>query len=192
MLPEPLAVTLQVVEVLESLGIPYWIGGSLASALHGVARSTLDTDLVADLKPEQVEKFVSKLEPAFFIDIEMILDAILHQGSFNIIHRDSMFKVDVFILKARLFEQAQLQRRTVQTVSMDPERVVYVCTPEDIILAKLEWYQLGGEVSERQWRDIIGVLKVQSGRLEIEYLRQWAVFLGVSQLLERAFAESNV
>jgi hypothetical protein len=191
MLPEPLAVTLQVVEVLESLSVPYWIGGSLASAFYGVARSTLDSDLVAQLKPEQVESFVSKLEPAFFVDVEMILDAILHQGSFNIIHRDSMFKVDVFILKARPFEQAQLERRLSQTVSIDPERVAYVCTPEDIILAKLEWYRLGGEVSERQWRDIIGVLKVQSGRLEIEYIRRWAVFLGVSQLLERAIAESS-
>jgi hypothetical protein len=191
MLPEPLAVTLQVVEVLESLGIPYWIGGSLASAFYGVARSTLDTDLVADLKPEQVESFVSKLEPTFFIDLEMVLDAILHQGSFNIIHRDSMFKVDVFILKARPFEQAQLQRRIRQTVSIDPERAAYVCTSEDIILAKLEWYLLGGEVSERQWRDIIGVLKVQSGRVDNEYLRRWAVFLGVNPLLERAIVESS-
>jgi hypothetical protein len=182
---------MQVIEVLESMRIPNWIGGSLASAFYVVARSTIDTDLVADLKPGQVEIFVSKLEPAFFIDIEMIRDAIFHQGSFNIIHRETMFKVDVFILKNRPFEQAQLQRRLVQTVSMDPERFAYVCTPEDIILAKLEWYELGGEVSDRQWRDIIGILKVQSGRLEIEYLRRWAVFLRVSPLLERAFTEAN-
>ncbi len=191
MLPEPLVVTLQVVEVLEALRIPYWIGGSIASAIYGVARTTLDTDLVADLKPEQVEDFVSKLEPMFYIDNEMILDAIIYQGSFNIIHRETMFKVDVFILKDRPFEHSQLQRRIVQTISLDPERLAYVCTPEDLILAKLDWYELGGEVSDRQWRDIIGILKLQSGHLEIQYLRQWATSLGVGSLLERAIIEAN-
>ncbi len=192
MLAEPLAVTLQVIDVLDALRAQYWIGGSLASALYGVARSTLDSDLIVDLKPAQIADFVKALESAFYVDIEMIQDAIHTQGSFNIIHRASMFKVDIFILKKRPFEQAQLSRRQEKVVSLEPERRAYVCTAEDTILAKLEWYRLGGEVSEHQWRDVLGIIAVQGERLDLGYLRQWATELGVSDLLERALAESNM
>ncbi len=192
MLPEPLAVTLQVVDALDALHAPYWIGGSLASALHGVARSTLDSDIVADLKPEQAADFARALEPAFYVDMEMIQDAIKRRSSFNLIHRETMFKVDVFILKTRPFEQAQLSRREEQVLSLEPERRAYVCTAEDTILAKLEWYRMGGEVSERQWRDVLGVMAVQGQRLDLDYLRRWATELGVGDLLERALGESNL
>ena len=73
----------------------------------------------------------------------------------------------------------------------DPERKAYVTTAEDIVLAKLEWYRLGGGVSDRQWRDILGVLKVQAGRLDLDYLQEWAVELGVADLLQRASKESE-
>lgn len=191
MLAEPLAVTLQVIDILNALNTPYWIGGSLAAALHGVARSTLDTDLVADLKLDQADAFVQALDPAFYVDLEMIQDAIRHRGSFNIIHRETLFKVDIFIKKQRPFEQVQLDRRIEQIIAVDPQRLAYVCTPEDIILAKLEWYRMGGEVSERQWRDVLGVIAVQGERLDSTYLRHWAAELGVSDLLERALDESG-
>ena len=191
MLAEPLAVTLQVVEVLERLGVAYWIGGSLASALHGVARATIDTDLVADLAQENVEPLTRALEGSFYIDAEMIRDAILHQGSFNLIHRVSMFKVDVFLLKGRPFDQMQLKRRVAQILTTEPERRAYVCTAEDIILAKLEWYKAGGGSSDRQWRDVMGVISVQSKILDLDYLRQWAAELDVLDLLEKALAETG-
>jgi hypothetical protein len=191
MLAEPLAVTLQVINTLNSLHVPYWIGGSLASALHGVARSTLDSDLVADLRQEQAADFAQALAPDFYVDVEMILDAIRRQSSFNIIHRGTFFKVDVFILKARPFEQTQLSRRVEQVISVEPERKAYVSTAEDTILAKLEWYRLGGEVSERQWRDVLGVMAVQGDRLDLVYLRRWATDLEVGALLERALGESG-
>lgn len=192
MLAEPLAVTLKVIEVLDTLDVPYWIGGSLAAALHGVARSTLDTDLVADIRIEHAELFAGTLEYAFYLDIEMIKDAITRRSSFNIIHRETMFKVDIFLLKERAFDQSQLIRREKYIVAIEPERTAHVCSPEDIVLVKLEWYRMGGEVSERQWRDVLGVLKTQAGKLDIGYLRDWAGELGVADLLDRALSESMV
>jgi len=191
MLAEPLAITLLVIEAFERLDVPYLIGGSLASALYGTARSTLDADLVADIKSKQVESLVKVLDKEFYIDGAMILDAILYQRSFNIIHLKTMFKVDVFIPKQRRYDQIQLQRRQLRVISIDPERKAFVTSAEDIILAKLEWYRLGNEISDRQWRDILGVLKVQAGRLDLDYLRQWANELNVADLLQRALSESQ-
>jgi hypothetical protein len=191
MLAEPLAITLLVIDAFDKLGVPYLIGGSMASALHGTARSTLDTDLVCDLQAEQAKSLVQMLEKEFYIDEAMIRDAIHYQSSFNLIHLATMFKVDVFITKHRRFDQMQFQRRQLQVIANKPERKVYVTSAEDIILAKLEWYRLGGKMSDRQWRDIIGVLKVQADRLDLNYLSQWAVELDVSDLLQRALKESE-
>ncbi len=191
MLAEPLTITLLVIDAFEKLSVPYLIGGSLASALHGTARSTFDTDLVADIKIDQVESLVRMLVSEFYIDQSMILDAIHHKSSFNVIHLATMFKVDVFIIKQRRFDQMQFQRRQLQVVANEPERKAYVTTAEDIILVKLEWYRLGSEISDRQWRDILGVIKVQAGRLDLDYLKQWAKELNVADLLQRALKESE-
>ena len=192
MLPEPIAVTLVVVDALETLGISYFIGGSLASAVHGVLRATLDADLIADLRLEHAESLTRALGDAFYVDAEAIRDAIRHQSSFNVIHLGTMFKVDVFVLKKRPFDGAQFARRAAQAVATDPERTAYVASAEDTILAKLEWYRIGGGVSERQWRDVLGVLKVQRDRLDYGYLRHWALELGVADLLERAIGETSL
>jgi len=189
MITEPLAVTLLVAEALEQLEVPYLIGGSLASAVHGVVRATLDSDLVAELQSAHVAPFVTALGDAFYADPEAITEAIQHRASFNVIHHETMFKVDVFISRGRPFDRAQFQRRMVQVVSADPERTAYFASAEDTLLAKLEWYRLGGEVSERQWRDVLGVLQVQRDTLDLAYLRQWAITLSVADLFERAWRE---
>lgn len=189
---EPIAVTLLVIDALEALGVSYFIGGSLASAVHGVLRATVDADVVADLHLKHAEPLARALSGAFYVDAESIRDAIRHQSSFNVIHLETTFKVDVFILKGRPFDAAQFARRTAQVVATDPERSAYVASAEDTILAKLEWYRKGGEVSEQQWRDVVGVLKVQSDRLDYDYLRHWAVQLDVVDLLERALKKTDL
>ncbi len=187
---EPVEVTLKVTGVFEKLAVPYLIGGSLASTLYGMVRTTQDADIVAEMRPEHIRPFVSVLENEFYIDEEMIAGAIQHNSSFNIIHRDTMFKVDVFIPRPRPFLRSQLARAQKQTFTFETEVSAKFASPEDVILSKLEWYRMGGEVSDRQWRDILGVLKTQAGGIDLEYLREWAKELKVSDLLKRALTES--
>jgi hypothetical protein len=186
MIAEPVAVTLLVVNALEKLGGSYCVGGSLASTLHGVVRTTLDTDLVAELHSEHVTPLVQMLQGTFYMDAEAVNEAVHRRSSFNLIHLETMFKVDIFVSKQRPFDQIQFTRRAPQIVATDPEQTVYIASAEDTILTKLEWYRLGGEISERQWRDVLGVFKVQADRLDLNYLRQWAIELGVADLLEKA------
>jgi hypothetical protein len=190
-LAEPIAVTLKVIDILEGFEIRYLIGGSFASAIHGVARMTADVDLVVDLSLNQVDPLVRALESEFYVDAEAIRDAVRRRQSFNLIHLATMFKVDVFVLKRRPFDEAQFERRERHAISLDPERQAYIATAEDNILAKLEWYRMGGETSDRQWNDVQSVLKTQRGRLDLDYLRQWAVALGVADLVERALRDAS-
>ncbi|HET9589913.1 MAG TPA: hypothetical protein VFO91_14100 [Anaerolineales bacterium] len=188
---EPIEVTLKVTDVLEKHGIPYLIAGSLASTLYGMVRTTQDSDIVADMRLEHLQPFVLALQDEFYIDEEMIAESIQHNSSFNIIHRETMFKVDVFIPRPRPFLQAQLDRAQRQSFSLESEVSAKFASPEDTILSKLEWYRMGGEVSDRQWRDILGVLKTRVGELDLDYLREWAAELYVGDLLERALNESS-
>jgi hypothetical protein len=183
---EPIEVTLKVTDVFEKLGIAYLIAGSLASTLYGMVRTTQDSDIVANMRLEHLQPFVSALQDEFYIDEEMIAESIQGNSSFNIIHRETMFKVDVFIPRPRPFLQAQLDRAQRQTFSLEREMSAKFASAEDTILSKLEWYRMGGEVSDRQWRDILGVLKTKSDQLDLAYLHKWAKELNVEDLLERA------
>lgn len=191
MLSDPIQVTLKVTTVLDRLGIPYLIGGSLASAVYGIVRATMDADLVADIHSNQIQDLVSALKNEFYIDADMILNAVKRTSSFNLIHLETMFKVDVFLIKQRPFDSIQMKRRILQLIGSEPEEKAYFSTPEDIILAKLEWFRAGGETSERQWRDILGVLALQGERLDFQYLQEWAEKLGIRVLLEKAISEQN-
>jgi hypothetical protein len=188
---EPVEVTLKVTNVFQKLDVPYLIGGSLASTLYGMVRTTQDSDIVAEMRLEHLQPFVTALEGEFYLDEEMIADAIRRNSSFNIIHRETMFKVDVFIPRPRPFLQAQLARAQRQVFTFETEVSAKFASPEDTILSKLEWYRLGGETSDRQWRDILGVLKTRAGEIELDYLRTWAGELNVSDLLERALREAE-
>ncbi|MBM4174814.1 MAG: hypothetical protein FJ213_01370 [Ignavibacteria bacterium] len=181
-----------VIKAFEELGISYYIGGSIASSAYGIARATLDVDLISNLKPYQVNSLVKKLKPDYFIDENMIQDAIQTTSSFNLIHLETMLKVDVFILKEKLYSQKAFERKRKDTIDVENNSLqIYLCSAEDIILNKLEWYKLGEKVSERQWLDVLGVIKVQGNLLDVEYLKHWAKELDISDLLERALEEGK-
>jgi hypothetical protein len=188
---EPIEVTLKVTGVLEKLGVPYLIGGSLASTLYGMVRTTQDSDIITEMRLEHIQPFIVALENEFYIDDEMISESIQRNSSFNIIHRESMFKVDVFIPRSRPFLQSQLAHVRRQIFDLEAGLSANFASAEDTILSKLEWYRMGGEVSERQWRDVLGILKTRAGELDLGYLQKWAKELKVGDLLERALKEST-
>lgn len=180
-----------VADVLERLGIGYHIGGSVASSTMGVMRTTLDVDLVADIRAGHAEQIARALSDAYYVDADMIEDAVRQQRSFNLIHLGTMFKIDVFVLKSRAFDQTAFTRAHLDTLPEGSRRFPFA-SAEDVVLNKLEWFRQGGEVSERQWNDIMGVLRVQSTLLDLEYLHHWAGELGVEDLLVRAVDESRL
>jgi hypothetical protein len=186
---DALNVILLVTDVLDNLTVSYVIGGSMASIVHGMLRATMDVDIVADLQPKHVPPFVSTLREQFYVDEQTVHQAIQRRTSFNLIHLETAFKVDIFLPKARAFDRQQLTRRIAQTVEAETEQHIWVLSAEDVILAKLDWFRLGGEHSERQWRDVLGVLKTQQQALDIDYLQQWAQTLQVTDLLDRALEE---
>jgi hypothetical protein len=190
MLDESLQGALMVIDALEELGISYYVGGSLASSTYGEHRSSLDADLIVDLRIEHVKPLVSRLQAEFYADDEMMRDAIARKSSFNLLHFHILSKVDVFIPKDRPYDRMQFERRILQQIHDETDREVYVASPEDTVLTKLEWYRLGHEVSDRQWRDIQGVLKARGNQMDHPYLRRWAAELHVADLLDRALEEA--
>lgn len=185
MISESLQAVLHVIDVLEELGIPYHVGGSFASSIHGVPRQTQDLDLVVDMTPALVTLFASRLEKEFYLDLNSIRRAIQRRSHFNLIHLTSGFKVDVFPRGSGAFDRSEFARGRLQKLVNDPPRDVVVKSPEDILL-KLQWYRSGGEASDRQWGDIMGIIRTQGDRLDFEYLRYWAEVLEISDLLDRA------
>jgi hypothetical protein len=178
-------IPLLVIDVLEDLGVRYHVGGSFASSIHGLPRQTLDLDLVADLPLSVVPVFIARLEKDFYLDDEAIRRAIIRHTHFNLIHLASGFKVDVFPPGAGGFDRSELARG-VRFAINDPERTVFIKSAEDILLRKLQWYRLGGETSDRQWNDILGIVRTQGERLDLGYLRRWAGSLEIADLLDRA------
>ena len=187
----PLLVLVQVAGILEQQGIAYVLVGSLASSMHGMYRSTADIDILADVKPDQVHPLLEALQDSFYVDEHAVRQAIFRRGSFNAIHFDSVFKVDIFIPKADDFAKMQLERRQLRRISPDTDQMIYVATPEDTILAKLRWYREGHEVSTTQWSDVVGMFGAASRELDVTYLREWAAKLNVPDLLEKAIEETN-
>ncbi|MCP4657936.1 MAG: hypothetical protein GY856_21215 [bacterium] len=183
---EALVTVLDLVDVFEEMKIPYHVGGSLASSVHGVPRQTHDLDLVTDLPMAAAAILVLRLQDRFYLDAEMIRRAIRRRSSFNLIHLATGLKIDVFIHGRGAFDRMEFRRHAPQRLLEDPPRDLVVKSAEDIVLRKLEWYRLGSEASDRQWNDILGVIRTQADQLDRDYLRQWASELSVADLLERA------
>lgn len=188
-LPEALQVALRVIEVLEELGAPYHVGGSYASSIHGVPRQTQDIDVVVDLPLVSARSLVSMIKDDFYVDEESVTRAIRDRSSFNVIHFDSGIKVDLFVRGDAPFDLEEFARHRAELVQKEPERHIYVKTAEDILLRKLLWYQMGGEVSDRQWLDLLGIARTQGDELDRRYVEHWARELGVHPLLDKLLAE---
>jgi hypothetical protein len=187
---DPLAQGLnELTAALTALGIRFLVGGSLASSAHGVVRATFDGDLVALIFPPQAELLAKALGPGWYADLEMMRQAIQEERSFNLIHIPSAMKFDIFPASTE-FHEAQLERATATPLRMEGAALCPVATPEDILLAKLQWYRDGGEVSDRQWNDIGGLIAINDA-LDWEYVNSWAARLGVTSLLERARADAQ-
>jgi hypothetical protein len=182
----------EVVAVLDRLGIRYVLGGSLASSLHGIDRYTRDADVTAEPFPGKEAELVAGFGADYYISLSAVRDALRRRSTFNIINTRTGFKVDVFVRKDDPFEQSALERRIELRLPDAPDQPLYIQSPEDVILFKLRWYRLGGESSQHQWRDVLGVLQVQAGRLDDAYLDRWAAELNVADLLDRARRESTI
>ena len=180
-----------VVRVMEGLGVPYFVAGSLASSLHGVPRASIDADLVADLLPEHVTPFCDGLGGAYYVPRDSISRAVEARTSFNVIHLDTMIKVDVFLAR-RPFDRRAPARASLARIGGPAGPEVRAATPEDTVVAKLEWFRKGGEASERQWTDIVGVLRLAGASLDRSDLEEGASELGVTDLLRRALADATL
>ncbi len=181
-----------VIKAFNDTGIPYYIGGSIASSAFGTARATLDIDIVSKISFEHVIPLINKLKDEYYIDEGAIKDAIETEFTFNIIHLQTMLKINVFIFKKQSFYQEAFERRVLEKLEDSPDALeIYLCSPEDIILAKLDWYKARGKTLEQQWRDVLGVIKVQSNNLDINYLKFWSKDLEVYDLLIKCFEECD-
>jgi hypothetical protein len=178
------------IEAFERLGITYYVGGSVSSSLHGLARRTQDVDVIADIGPGQVRSLVQTLQSDYYVDEQAWKDASNRVLPYNVIHLGTMLKVDLIPLKRRAFTREEARRAQPHLLEAGT-RPVRVASAEDAILTKREWFELGGRSSARQWQDMLGILKQQGAALDVAYLAQWAEVLGVRDLLEQALVEAG-
>ncbi|MGE3176446.1 MAG: hypothetical protein AB7O32_03165 [Vicinamibacterales bacterium] len=167
--------------------MPNTIGGSLAASFAGEPRSTIDIDVVAALEEHQIDALVSELEDDFYVDPASLHRAVRAAGSANLIHQPTQLKVDIFIAGGTPLDRQQIARRIQVRLG---ERTLHVHPPEDILLQKLRWFRAGGEVSDRQWRDIVGIVRTQGSNLDRAYLVASAPILEVEDLLARALGQA--
>ena len=181
------------IDLLDRLEVDWYVGGSVASTVHGRFRATNDVDVIADLREEHASVIRAALEADHFVDEESIREAVRHRSSFNLVHFGTGLKIDVFVADDSEYEAGVRARRVSEPVGDDRRtRRLWIASSEDTILAKLRWYRRGGEVSERQWRDVQGVIELRGRALDVEYLRRWAPVLGIADLVERALAQASI
>ncbi|MCB9664424.1 MAG: hypothetical protein H6732_09935 [Alphaproteobacteria bacterium] len=185
---DQLGVALVVGAALEAAGAQWMIGGSVATSAYGEPRATHDVDLVSDLRISGVPPFVEALGDAFYVDADVVRDAARRRASFNVIHFLTTEKIDVFCTGER-FAAHGLQHR--RFLTLPDGRTAPVAAPEDMVVEKLRWFRRGGEVSDRQLRDVRGVLQVLGHTLDQVRMRRWAAEVGVSDLLERELEDGT-
>jgi hypothetical protein len=176
------------VAVFQNMKIPYRIVGSVASSTQGMMRSTLDIDMVAKVEAQHISQLALQLQNEYHLDEELAIEAVKKGSSFNLIHLATMIKIDIFILGKRPYDVVSFERERLE--NLDGLTLSFK-TPEDVILGKLEWFVQTDKTSERQWSDIVGLMKVQAGALDMDYMQTWAGELGISELLGQALKDAK-
>lgn len=181
---DPLAVACIIGRQLEALGIRYVVGGSVASSFLGEPRSTLDLDIMIERNRDKVRELVAILRESCYVDEEAALQAVEQERSFNAIHLASAMKIDFFIAEAAPFADEALECR--RLVDIPGVGALHMYATEDLVVRKLSWFRLGGEVSERQWRDVVSLLRINAAEIDFPRLRRLARETNVHDLLDRA------
>lgn len=190
--PDVIHVALAVADRFDECGVRYAIGGSVASSILGESRTTLDVDFLADVHLEHVDALASSFQPPFVFDAELAKDAIRRQRIFNILHIKSGIKADIHVHAYTGFERNQMDRALKVKLRERPDGYALIASAEDMVVQKLRWYRMGDCISDRQWRDVAGLLRVQGARLDVGYMREWSARLRVDDLLERALRETGL
>jgi hypothetical protein len=167
----------KVTTLLDAARIPYMVAGSFASSIHGKPRTTQDLDVVIDADRQSVEALVRELPPDdWYADLDAARDAVQRRTMFNLIDMTSGWKVDLIVRKNRPFSIAEFERRTL-TEALGVS--FHVATAEDTVIAKLEWSKDSGG-SERQRRDIQGILELKGSAIDRAYVERWVADLGLA------------
>jgi hypothetical protein len=192
--PDELNTLRTVVSALSQLGIRYAIGGSIASSLLGISRTTVDGDVCVEAFAGKEKQLVAAFDglPDYYVSLPAVQEAVRSRRSFNIINSASGFKVDLFVQTSRPFEAGLLDRARSERLREDDADPVKLVSPEDCVLLKLEWYKKGSGLSDRQWQDVLGVLRVQQPDIDLEYMRRWAAELKVADLLDEALRDADL
>jgi len=181
----PLELVRQVAGILEALDIPYALGGSMASSLIGEPRSTVDVDVAVRLERGAGVAFLDRANAEFYVPLDAARAAIASHSSFNLVDTAHGLKVDVFVLGDGLLDRMQIERRVRVSIPDLPDPI-WVTSPEDQVLRKLDWFRRGGLKSERQWRDVVTILRVRGDAIDQDYLGDVARQVELSALLEEA------
>ena len=191
MVAGPLQLALDVADRFDRLGIPYVLGGSVASSFLGEPRTTIDVDVAVRMTANNLEAVVGEVEADFYIPLGAAAEAISNASAFNLIHLETGLKVDIFVLGTGILDTLQMQRRQRFVVQREPLVGLWVTSAEDQILRKLEWHKVCGRVSDRQWRDILGLLVTQRDYLDFVYLAEVARHVALSDDLAQAQRDAN-
>ena len=186
----PLDLLCQMAEILDELEVPYALGGSMASSLLGEPRTTIDVDMAVRLEGEAGEALLERAGALFYIPMGPARDAIRTHSSFNLIDTSSALKVDLFVLGTGLLDRMQIERRVLIPVS-GAAGGIWVTAAEDQVLRKLDWFRQGGSLSDRQWRDVVGILRVHHRSIDLDYLHACALEVGLSSEVADALRDAQ-
>ena len=178
-----------VIRAIETLNIPYYIGGSVASSAFGAVRATMDVDVIVRFPPSSVTQFVAQLGNDYYVDADGIAEAIRWGRSSNLIHLMTALKIDLFCVKSSPYQDLSFMRvHRLPLDSRHPAISFAFASPEDVILSKLIWFEQGKRQALQQWRDVIGIVRVQQA-LDVPYMQSWATLLGIGELLDQLLDE---